>query len=290
MDKIFYFHGNDTVDHWKPSYDLASFDESKGFMALADGVIRQKQEEVSIFPDQFASEAVSRTFVTKAEELAPEFDMDHGGMNELLHELNKEIANVNTQFGYDPNDKDAYWMGECVGGVVTVRGNVLHYGILEDCYVNVLRGDKLEDVVKMDHHIMKAKKFADQLVESSPTLQFEDVWCKQLRNSPDAQDVNGDLIGWGSFNGQEDASLYWQIGSVELIPGDVIILVSNGMLPLFEHGNEFNPRIEEIMLKEDYQYGVSLQKELSKLITDMIAEGYQNLHREKTLLRTIWRG
>lgn len=287
MKALFYFHENSRITPWKEQEDKVVLDLPNNFIALADGATRNIVKEKHTYPLEFYAAQTAQTFVDTARDLQDNFDYSNGGMDELLHEVNKKIYEQNESLGFDYSKPEQYWKPECVGAVVKVVEGVLYYGVLEDVYLNVLRGDNLEDQVKMKHQIMKAYNYAKKEQEKDPTLDFEQLWCTKLRNNPEAKDELGELVGWGAFNGEQEASQFWQTGEVQLRPGDIILLVTNGALSLFEE-SQFNKQAEELILKTATSVGTVSQQELSQLIDQMIAAGIEKLKPEKTIVRTLW--
>ncbi|WKZ31430.1 MAG: hypothetical protein QY318_01505 [Candidatus Dojkabacteria bacterium] len=287
MKALFYFHENSRKAPWQPAEDRSMIDLENNLLALADGATRNIVKEKHNYPKDFYAAATAELFVKSAQELQEQFDFASGEMDDMLHEINKRIYENNQTLGFDYEKLEQYWKPECVGAVVKVVEGVLYYGVMEDVYLNVLRGEELSDQVNMSYTLMKAFQYAQHEKEKDPTLDFEKFWCTKLRNNPDAKDAEGNKTGWGSFNGEQGASAFWQTGKVELKPGDIILLLTDGALDLF-NDSPFNKQAEEIIFKSGVTEGVKSQEELSGLITQMVNAGNERLLKEKSIIRTLW--
>lgn len=287
MKALFYFHEQNRIEPWRPEEDKTVIDLPNDFIAIADGTTRDIIRQNHTYPEDFHGGATAELFVNSAKELQDDFDYSKNGMDDLLHEINKRIYERNQTLGFDYEKPEQYWKPECVGGIVKVVDGTLYYGVMEDIYINVLRGGNMEDQVKMKHTLLNSFNIAMKEKEKDPTLDFEQYWCTKLRNNVDAKDSEGTMSGWGSFNGEQGAAAFWQTGEIELKPGDTILIVTNGALDLFRE-SQFNKQAEEIIFRTGSSTGVSSQDELSKLITQMISAGQERLNREKTVVRALW--
>lgn len=287
LSDIFLFHENSRTDPWKYPQDRTSALIEKGAFAVADGITRTVLAEKGLYPSEFQGGAVAEIFVNRFTELSKDFTASEGGMNDLLHEVNKSVYEFNVSIGFDyDNLKSNYWLGECVGGGCIIRDRILYYGILEDTYLNVLRGQKLEDQVKMKTQIMESYRYGRELANSTGR-EFEEIWAVELRNNPEAKDDAGNRVGWGSFNGQKEASEFWQVGSIQLQDDDIILLVTDGALGLFGNEPELSTA-QEIVYRTGQNTGTKPQVNLSAEISNLIKSGKTSLESEKTIFRAKW--
>lgn len=287
LTNLFLFHENSRKDPWKYPQDRAYASEKNDVLAIADGITRSALAQRGSFPAEFHGGTVAEIFVNSFAELSREFKGSEGSMNDLLHEVNKRIYEFNVSMGFDYESiGENYWLGECVGGGCIVKDDFLYYGILEDTYINVLRGEQLEDLVKMKLQIMRSYRYGQELADKTGR-NFEEVWAVDLRNNPSLKDESGNQLGWGSFNGQKEAESFWQVGSVQLKDSDIILLVTDGALDLFGAKEELNAA-QEIMYKSGNNSGTKSQIDLSEQISGLITSGMSSLQSEKTILRAIW--
>jgi serine/threonine protein phosphatase PrpC len=259
----FFFYEGDLNKPWKISGDKAviNLTHGNGFLAVADAVTRKITTQKRSYPKEFLGPQVATIFTQIGQQIYQDFDYKNNGMDNLLQELNTMIKDFNVAHGYNYQDEENYDMGECVGICTVIEGGRLYWGGLEDCYINVLRGKNFQDQVQMDHHIVDSYSYMQKKAAQQPKRTEEEIWCQDLRNNPEAADENGNRVGWGCFNGEIEAKNFWQTGSVELQPGDVIWLVSDGVLPILE-----KTEIEDYILHQADNRGTKSQQKLSELI------------------------
>jgi serine/threonine protein phosphatase PrpC len=262
FEPFFYYEG-ERDKPWRLPEDKAVIDLDRGFLSVADGVSRNGLDNKRKYPQDYLGGAAASIFTQSAHFLFDRFDYENGGMDDLLREVNKEIYKFNSAQGFDYKNPQKYYMGECVGVTAGIKNSTLYYGMLEDCYINVLRGDALKDQIKLDYQIRKAFRYAQKLVRENPKRDFENVWCNELRNNPNVNNEKGERAGWGSFNGEKTAEEFWQTGSIELQKGDIIWIVSDGMLPVLE-----SDEIVNYIINEADNIGTRSQRELADLITE----------------------
>jgi hypothetical protein len=297
MKNLFTFHENSRKNPWRKQADYFKVDADKNFMALADGIDRDYVRKNKKYPLENYGDSIAKLFVETAYEIHEGFNFAKAGqMDEFLHEVNKAIYDFNEEHGFDYEAEDTpYWMGECAGGVVKVTDKILYYGVLEDVYINVLRGEEMRDMVKMDYQIMRAYNYAKSEIDKNPEKgrEFEEVWCKKLRNNPDIKDDNGEKVGWGSFNGERAASKFWQTGKVELKTGDIILMISDGAVQLFTD-HMLSEKTDEIIFRKGDNKGTDAHQKLSEYISILLESDESEVDKdsltsEKTILRALWK-
>ncbi len=287
----FFFHENDRRRPWQISADKAVIDLEHGFLAIADGITRTLTKKKRTYPKEFLGIQAAEIFSQMSHFIFKDFNYKKDGMRELLRTVNQELRDFNLSQGYNYDDEKNYDMGECVGACAVIDNDILYYGVLEDCYVNILRGSDLEDQVEMEYQIMRAWKTANEMDEENSELNFEQIWCNKLRNNDEITDKEGNRAGWGCFNGELDSEKFWQMGSVKLKKGDIIWLVTDGMLPVLD-----SEEISNYIINEANNKGTKSQEEISEMITDygkQIGEGVNvktadnivNEKLEKTLIQ-----
>jgi serine/threonine protein phosphatase PrpC len=272
--KPFFFYEHSRKKPWRLSGDKAVIDIKNGFLAIADGITRTKTKNSRQYPKEFRGPQTAEIFTQMSHFIFKDYNYKKNGMHDLLNTVNKEIRDFNISQGFSYNDENNYDMGECIGGCIVVQENILHYGILEDCYINVLRGSDLEDIVKMEHQIMKAFRAGTELDQNNPQKDFEEIWCNDLRNNPDIENKEGEKIGWGCFNGEVEAEAFWQTGTVQLQKGDIVWMFTDGILPILE-----KQEIIDFITQDADKKGIKSQRRLSEMITEFDQELAEQIDR-----------
>lgn len=295
--EIFIYHDNPSGDQaFIQVGDAYAVDEGLKIFAVADSPLRGITRNLSSYPHaDFGYEAArlfADGFVKYARKYIVSGRVGETVIIDILKLINKDIRKLNTRLGKDPHDPLNYDTAEAVGFGAFMYQGKLYYGGLEDCYINVLRGDNLEDVAVIKYQILKALKYANSLKEKdtyldhlsneikekiNPDLHWETYWCTVLKNNPEIKDTNGNRVGWGIFNGDSNADAFYQSGVVSLEKGDQIILFSDGMIPLIENNSFTKWLLENVDPSFEFSYSMRLKAK------EILGEGIPN-DKEKTLV------
>lgn len=278
-------------DSWSISDDHMSF-------AVADSPLRALTAYTREYPYDDVGGHFADLFCEKFVEYSQELqeESNPSDIHNILCTINSDIHTENLKIGRAYQDANQYDMREIVGAAAAIRGDTLFYGLLEDCYINVLRGPQLADQIQLDYQIMKAKKELDRISalgkltkymtkEMQETLTegdyWEPTWCAHLRNNPDVTNDKGEEVGWGIFNGEENAEHFFQVGKLHLEPGDHILVFTDGMIPVLENEKLSRWLIDNARptLQSQLDFRTLMEKEL---------EGNEALHKEKTLIYICW--
>lgn len=291
--KTFVYHENPSGEYsFSKSGDAWSIDDEKQIFAVADSPIRKLTLETREYPfDDHGYEAANTfctSFVKNTRKHKEELSEDV--VREILLECNRDILELNNSLGKKYNDPLNYDVAETVGVGAVIDKDILYYGGVEDCYVNVLRGEK--NIAKWDYQIMKASKYVDE-VSSEGRLEeyipeeilhklrkesyWEPLWCNHLRNNIKALDKGNNLVGWGCFTGEESIKDFLQVYSVKLEIGDDILLFSDGMIPVLQNSEFVEWFLESVNNSAVFQY------EMRKRILKML-DGGSDMNKEKTLI------
>jgi hypothetical protein len=278
--------------------DAWDMDRNLGIFAVADSPIRYLVIDTKEYPfDDHGYDAASTfcaSFVkySKKEINKPNFSEET--LKKILKKCNEDIKKLNIKLGKKYNNPTNYDLAETVGMGALIKNDTLYYGGLEDCYVNILRGEKLEDVSKWQYQILKASKYLDYVSEKGELGKYipkelkgklkkehewEPCWCNYLRNNPEALDDKGNLVGWGCFTGEKETEEFIQTYSVSLKKGDHILLFSDGMIPVLENDEFVKWYIQNVNSSFYFQH------EMRVKIMELL-KGSDAMYKEKTLIYT----
>lgn len=250
MDYILYHENPSGSEAFHPCGDGWVINPDDNVCAVFNVGSRNLTREKRIYPfNDFSAEALDvlrSATIDTTHRLIRKGRFSEESMGEILSKLNGEMRVLNVAKGKQFGDTENYDLIEAVGAVSVIIDGTLYFGMLEDCYINVLRGRNLKDKVSVNYQIMKSKKFLDDIFagERSYTLldtslknapvpkDWEFYWCTRLRNNPAIVDENGDRMGWGSLTGEPGAEEFFQTGSVKLKKKDHVLLVTDWMIPV----------------------------------------------------------
>lgn len=276
--------------------DAWAIDEESKIFAVADSPLRCLIRDTKQYPyDDHGYEAAStfcNSFVSSIKETLTNKDFSDEDFRDSLISSNRSLKQFNEKLGKKYGDINNYDVAETVGVGAVIHNGTLFYGGLEDCYVNVLRGEELINVAPFNYQIMKASKYVDKLASQDklkdyvPTTikgrlqkenEWEPCWCNHLRNNMKAVDEAGNLVGWGCFTGEETAEDFFQVHSLKLEKGDKILIFSNGMITLLNN-DEFKR-----WFCENAKSNFHSQQAVREKIMEMFADD-PVVNKEKTIL------
>jgi len=276
--------------------DAWDMDPNLGIFAVADSPIRYLVIDTKEYPyDDHGYEAAStfcKSFVEYSKKEIKKADFSKETLKNILKKCNEDIKKLNIKLGKKYNDPANYDLAETVGMGAVIKNNTLYYGGLEDCYVNILRGEELKNVSKWQYQILKAKAHLDKTSEENKLQKYipeelkgklkkehewEPCWCNYLRNNSEALNKNGDLVGWGCFTGEKQTEEFIQTYSIPFKKGDHILLFSDGMIPVLENDEFVKWYIQNASLSFYFQHKMRVK------IMELL-EGSDAVYKEKTLI------
>lgn len=296
MNKSFIYHENASGDKlFTRMGDAWLANDKDKIFAVADSPFRYLTGQTREYPyDDFGYDAAN-IFCTSVNKFlikeGTENSVREDTLLKALKYANNQIHKFNNSIKKKYNDPLNYDLAETVGVAAIIRNSKLYYGGLEDCYVNVLRGTKLENVAKFNYQILKSFKYLKEIEKNEglsnyvnykvkqnldSELYLESCWCNMLRNNHRVIDINGDKLGWGCFTGEKVAEKFFQIHSLPLKKNDYILLFSDGMIPLLENNKFLKWLISNYSNTFNFQH-----KMREKIMTMFPAKIYT---KEKTLL------
>jgi len=295
--KTFVYHENASGKaSFTKTGDAWSIDDDLKIFAVADSPLRCLIRDTKQYPfDDYGYEAAStfcKCFIKYCKTQLSSENFSLKTLEDVLIKSNEDIKKLNIQLGKKFNNPLNYDLAETVGVGAVIKGSTLYYGGLEDCYVNVLRGNNLENIAEWDNQIVKASKYIDKLSSEDKLKdyipkklinklkkenQWEPCWCNYLRNNKNALDEEGNLVGWGCFTGEKEAEEFIQTYSIPLKKNDHILLFSDGMIPVLRGKGFINWFIQNVTSSFYFQY--QMRSKIMELLGD---RGEAN--KEKTLI------
>ena len=138
--------------------------------------------------------------------------------NDRIREMNENEGMTKSAINY--RERDFF---DCVGVAATISRSALLYGYLSDCGLALFN--------KNNELLFQTENTLKPII--APYMQMEDVRerreliKKELRN-------NSNGSGYGAFTGEQEAALYYRIGTVRVHSEDLIVLYSDGFEPYFQ--------------------------------------------------------
>lgn len=295
--KTFAYHENASgVASFTKTGDAWSIDEANDIYAVADSPLRCLIRDAKEYPfDDHGYDAANtfcKSFVRRIKEVKEGSNFSEEVLKQTLYQCNEDIKELNIKLGKKYGDPLNYDLAETVGSGVVIKDGKLYYGGVEDCCVNVLRGENLENIAKWKEQIVKAEDYIDKLSAEGKLSDFvpnelvgklkkdnewEPCWCNHLRNNINAKDEKGECVGFGCFTGEEGVKDFIQTYSLELQKGDHILIFSDGMIPVFEKPEFISWFLQNASNSFYFQYQMRLK------IQELL-EGKEAKDKEKTLL------
>ena len=277
--------------------DAWALNEKLKIYAVADSPLRCLVRDTKEYPFDDYGYCAATTFCESFVKYTEAFVKDQKLQNiysfkEILLKCNQNIKELNDKLGIEYNDENIYDLAETVGMGAIIINNTLYYGGVEDCYVNVLRGEELKNVAEWREQIEKASKYIDVLSEENRLKehipeelkgklkeenQWEPCWCNYLRNNPQAKNEQGSLIGWGCFTGEEELSTFIQTYSLKLEKGDQILLFSDGMIPVLRNSEFCNWLLKN--RSNSFYFQLEMREKIQSYLKDT-----PDKDKEKTLI------
>lgn len=298
MEKPFiYFESNSGEYSFANRGDFYAVDSENKIFAVADSPTRYLTLRKRDYRNEDNSPKAAQLFcdlvVKDCKKLIDQNrEIKSEDLTEIMKQINGEIKELNLSLGKKYKDRDNYDLAETVGAFGFIHDGKFYSGMLEDCYLNILRGKELADVHKTRYQIMKSYRYLEEVMKNEGPERFltrdlkrylekeeypEACWCNHLRNNIELKDKAGEPLGWGCFNGESEAETYFQTSITQLEKGDIIMIFSDGMIPILQNDQIFN------WLKDNLRYDFHFQLELRKKIIEQFPDGEVS-KKEKTLI------
>ncbi len=233
------------------SGDAYSYNHEHKIFFVADSPLRYLTIETRSYPHEDhsykAARLLAETFQIEMQKQLAKGEMSEEIFRKVLAKCNNAVKKLNLQLGKKYGDKNNYDLAEAIGFGAVIFNNTLYYGGLEDSYINVLRGDSLDNIAPLEYQIKRnAFRYMEMIRDEgklekhipvqlrgklTPEAIWEPFWCNHLRNNTEIKDNEGLSVGWGCFTGERSAEKFFQVHSLKLKKGDKILLFTNGMIP-----------------------------------------------------------
>lgn len=231
----------------RPNEDFKIIGKKFPIFAVADGVSRTKKPGERYSFRWSAHQAAVEFCVGVMDTIEAEFHHKRG-----LKVLERafSIANIyirSHNISRIPPDKIDFLANDyyCACGVAAfIKEGLFYYGYLGDCGIRIydqndrLRYYSVDDVKPIEEH-------RDGLPYESSNQKILE-WRRDYRNHPKA-----DYSTYGVFTGEEEALYYCHFGKIQLKPGDLIFLYSDGFLHFIKK-SDFRALFRRVDLKDHH--------------------------------------
>jgi serine/threonine protein phosphatase PrpC len=263
--KIFFASYQDFIQFdAKPNEDAVLVSKKLPILAVADGVTQSHHKNGRYalpYGAKMAAQIFCKSSVKYLEKALAQKKLSPIQIKKIIKEsfdsANAQIKALNEKHQINEKTMDYVqhdWF-DTVGVVAVVVSGVLYYGVVGDCGLAVFnQSDKkiLQTRDKVHPAVLRfQKKYPD--FASFPKEKRAFLIHKEFRNNPDGQ-------GYGSFTGEPSVQTYYVLGSKKLTKGDMVVLHSDGLVPLLKN-KETIKKIREGNKKEFKKYVMGLAKE-----------------------------
>ncbi len=197
-----------TREFHKPNEDYILCDPGRGIYLMLDGITRVHKE----YEDgpSASAEVTSLVAETAYRYLCQNLSQNNGdqALREAALMANAAVSEYRKR---RPLENWVFYPGT-LGIFAVIQDNVLHYLCLGDCLGALLRGSS---------KILFGRQFsleAAELRDVSKTVRYDEI-C----NHPEHP------LAYGIFNGDEAAAQLMEQASLDLHPGDTVLLLSDGL-------------------------------------------------------------
>lgn len=190
--------------------------------AVADGVSRTPYSKAQYPATSQLAAAIFCIEVTCALEKGKAFEQAFAHANGAIVEMNKAKGITPETLEYLLRD---YVSCMGVAGMLSKEvQNRFSYGYVGDCGILVYGADGLP-IYMSENDVFVLETFREQ--RGFATQDERRIWWRHdMRNRPDAR-----YMTYGALTGELEALSYLRTGFVDLQPGDIVILFSDGMYP-----------------------------------------------------------
>ena len=197
-----------TREFEKPDEDLILCDQERGIYLLLDGITRV-HEEYRQGPS--ASQEVTRLVAETVYRCLCQ-GMPAENVDQVLREAALEANRAVARYRMRRSLEDWVFYPGTLGILAVIQEGVLHYLCLGDCLGVLLRGNS---------KLLFGRQFSLESAELSQATKAERYG--RICNHPEHP------LAYGIFNGDETVSQLMEQSSLELHPGDTLLLLSDGL-------------------------------------------------------------
>jgi serine/threonine protein phosphatase PrpC len=198
-------HAN-RLSYLKPNEDACMVDDLRQIYMLVDGVSRDRQN--GIYPNPSPARQVSELFIKAVYRslLNDSWSDPRSCLEAAASAGNAAIASHNQGSGWD-------FLPGTVGILALVIDQTLHFAYVGDCSLRIIRSDEAQLLTTSQTRLIHQRKseFTASAIRN------------EIANNPQHP------YAYGVFNGDRRALHFLTYGQQALLPGDVVILASDGL-------------------------------------------------------------
>lgn len=271
-------------DYWwhglgkKPNEDCFNFSEKFPIFSVADGITRILKKN-SYYPTpsgpKLAAEAVCKETVNYLEKKYP--DINKKELIQAFNQANREINQINKSL---PKEKDKELVPEdpyaSLGVTGVIVGDSFHYIYLSDCGLIIY--DENKKIKFQTPDILEGQWGLIPKEVKSFENKAEQVHFDRLirRNNPSPKSFP-EQATYGALTGEQEVKEFYQMGKVNLVENDIVVLYSDGFEP-------FLGLSDFVQLICSDKKNEALKSALEKLIDKKSGENKKLYGQEKTLI------
>lgn len=234
MKSILTFEWEPQVTYKREGEDALFVDEKGGVFAVTDGVTRDKNDSGEYPYPSPARQAAQIAAETIGNYLVNLEQISERKIHDAFVHANEAVKSLNEQLGlwnnHDYLERD---LAGTVGVCAVVQKREVIYGYIGDCGIAHLssQGELLwhsdDDVITASSHFPKT----NDIGRTERTVRVR----RDFRNKPSAQHPT-----YGVLTGEEEAMHYVKTGRVQLEPGAVLVVYSDGAMPFIFEDDDFS--------------------------------------------------
>lgn len=247
--KIFGIELKSTLKHKRESEDAAFINEKRRLLVAADGVSRGPFDDKSKYPYPSPARKAAKIAVDKmGEHLSQIDDVTPEDMLDAVRKANEAIRELNRDLGLWENTD--YLTNDLAGTVIASavqKDSEMVYTFMGDSRVALIGQDGQLKWVSEDE-ITPIRGHFPKKEDVGVTERFVQV-RRDFRNNPSAPHPT-----YGVLTGEDSALEYVRTGSIEYVPGDVLIAYTDGVTPFIHEDDDFRKLVISGNMEEINRY------------------------------------
>lgn len=242
------YHENNRDHPYIPQED--AYSKIDNIYVVADGVTHDLNKD-GVYPIPSDSAKVAQLI---CDTITKYISLNHSSLENIRQayiEANKQVQDFNqTRDLYKERETNGYTIGSATTATICIEGNKILYGVLDDCFISVFSDDYKEHPTLKSYVEQSAKVLDDNHDWSKP--ETRKLWRKEIRNNTYMHE--GKEYGYGVIDGREGFEKYLQLGEVELKPGDLVCVYTDGFIKLLQDIKFVKGLREQDFSAKTYEY------------------------------------